>query len=72
MTEKTTVYLPFDVLSDSKSWSVGTAYRVKLVLKQTSVSEDGASFEVIDASSREPNDKEKKRFLTSEGGYIKT
>ena len=68
---KPIVHIPFDVLPEGRSWSVGKSYRVKAVLRQTGVSEDGAMFEIIDATSLEPNDQQKRRFM-SDGGYTKS
>lgn len=69
--EKPMIHLPFEVLAEGKHWKVGQAYRVKLVLRQTNLGEDGALFEVLDASSLEPDDKAKKRFLATEAGIMK-
>jgi len=70
MDEDNKFYLSFDKLPESKTWQVGKAYRVKVVLRQTGSDENGATFEVVDATSMEPADKHKQRFL-SDGGYFK-
>lgn len=64
------VDITFDKLPEAKDWKVGKAYRVKTVLRMTGSDEDGATFEVVDATSMEPADKGKQSFL-SEGGYFK-
>lgn len=69
-TSKSTISLSFDILPDSRHWAVNSVYRVKLALRQVGLSEEDATFEVVDASSLEPDDKAKKRFLTTEGGYL--
>lgn len=65
------ITITHDKLPDSKDWKVGETYRVKMVLKQVASREDSAEFEIVDASSLEPNDKAKRKFLLSEGGMIK-
>jgi len=64
------IYLPFEMLPEGKDWKVGKAYRVKLVLKQSGMQEEGANFEVVDATSLEPNEKGR-RYITSESGAIR-
>lgn len=67
---KPTVYIPFSELPESQRWAIDKVYRVKMVLKQTSLSQEGANFEIVDATSLEPEDKGKRVYL-SEGGTIK-
>lgn len=62
--------IPFDILPEAEQWKVGQTYRIKAVIKQTGASETGATFEIVDATSLEPGDKGKRRFMT-EGGYLK-
>lgn len=69
MDEKPQIHIPFTILPESKHWSVGKAYRVKIVLRQKGTSEDGADFEVVDANSMEQSDQTKRKYLT-EGGYM--
>lgn len=69
-TQSVSVYLPFSILPESKDWSIGQSYRVKLVLKQSSLSEDGANFTIVDASSMDPINRGK-RTMSTEGGYLK-
>ena len=64
------VHISFDVLPEGRNWQVGKAYRVRLVLRQTEIGEDGATFEVVDATSLEPSDKGK-RYFTTESGSLK-
>lgn len=68
--EKEELYIPFNMMPEGRMWKVGQTYRVKLVVKQTSVNEDGAEFEIVDATSLEPVDKRNRVYMT-EGGYIK-
>ena len=68
--EKTEVEIPFATLPEGQSWKVGQAYRVKVVLRMTGQDEDGATFEIVDATSLEPTDKANRKWL-SEGGYLK-
>ena len=72
MTEphKPLVNIPFDVLPEAKNWSVGKAYRVRLVLRQIVTGESGAEFEVVDATSLESEDKGR-RYFSSENGVLK-
>lgn len=63
-------YIKFDKLPEAKDWRVGQAYRCKVVLKQVGSDENGATFEIVDATSMEPTDKGKQRWL-SDGGYFK-
>ena len=67
---KPTIFISHDHLPESKNWKIGQSYRVRLVLKQTSSMEDGATFEVVDATSLEREDKGR-RYYTSESGSIK-
>lgn len=69
---KPRIFLSFENLPESKDWKNEEVYRVRLVLKQKSLSEDGANFEVVDAVSLEPNDKGKRKFLSSDGGLYKS
>ena len=62
--------LSFDLLPESKNWKVGKSYRVKLVLRQVSVSESGADFEIVDATSLEPEDKGRRKFTSDSGTYV--
>ena len=65
--EKPILYLPFGLLPEAKDWRVGQVYRVKLVIKQRSLDEDSASFEIVDASSLEIN-KKNVTSISSDGG----
>lgn len=67
---KETIFIPFDKLPEGRLWEVGRSYRVKAVLRQVGTLENGATFEVVDATSLEPEDKGKRHYLT-EGGYVK-
>lgn len=57
------VSLPFGLLPEGRFWSVGNVYRVKLVLKQTGISENDASFEILDASSMSNIDRARHELL---------
>ena len=48
----------------------GEKYHVKLVLKQVGMSEKGAEFEVVDATSMESRGDRVKNFLSGEGSYF--
>lgn len=67
---KPTISIPFTLLPEGRFWEVGRSYRVKAVLRQVTTSELGASFELVDATSLEPEDKGKRHYLT-DGGYTK-
>lgn len=67
---KPTIFISYDLLPEGKSWVVGKNYRVRLVLKQVSMEEGGATYEVADATSLEPEDKGR-RYYTSESGTMK-
>lgn len=65
------INIPFTELPEGKDWEVGKVYRVKLTLKQTAKTENGADFTIVDANSMEMPDRLKSRFLTStEGSYM--
>lgn len=70
MVKKSIITIPFEVLPESRSWQIGRSYRAKVVLRQIGMAEQGADFEVIDATSLEPEDKSKRHYLT-DGGYLK-
>ena len=58
-----TIYIPFGLLPEGKFWSIGKIYRVKMILKQTSVTEKGATFEIHDATSMSKLDRARHEFL---------
>ena len=64
------IHIPHDLLPESKTWTIGKIYRVKLVLKQVSAYEDGTDFEIVDANSLESEDKGR-RYFTTEAGILK-
>ena len=61
--EVQTVFIPFEFLPEGKLWTVGKTYRVKMVLKQTGMTEKGATFEILDASSISNLDRARHEFL---------
>ena len=67
---KKPVFISHDHLPESSNWKVGQSYRVRLVLRQTGLQEDGATFEVVDATSLEREDKGR-RYYTSDSGTLK-
>lgn len=71
MPEDKIIYIPKDILPALADWKIGNTYRVKLVLKQTSMDEDGASFKIVDATSMELTDKANEFFLSEGGSYKK-
>lgn len=62
-------FVPFEKLPESRDWRVGQTYRAKMVLKQTGLDDYGANFDVVDATSLEPNDRANQHFL-SDGGML--
>lgn len=68
---KPIVSIPFEILPEGKFWKVGQSYRVRVVLRQTSTGEDGASYELVDATSMESADSSKGKYLRSENGMVK-
>ena len=64
------VFISHDHLPESRNWQVGKSYRVRLVLRQTGLQEEGATFDVVDATSPEREDKGR-RYYTSENGSLK-
>ena len=62
-------FIPYSVLPDSREWRVGHTYRAKMVMKQIGTDEKGANFEVVDATSLEPNEARKRYFLSDGGSY---
>ena len=63
---KSTIYIPFEYLPEARDWRVGQVYRAKMVLRQRSLTEEGASFEIVDATSLEDRDRRKR--ISSDGG----
>lgn len=61
-------FIPYDVLPEARDWHVGKTYRTKMVMKQTGMNEDGANFEVVDATSLESKDRPR-YFLSDSGSY---
>ncbi|MCK9370412.1 hypothetical protein M0R04_10930 [Candidatus Dojkabacteria bacterium] len=67
---KPVVYIPYDRLTAGKDWEIGQTYRIKLIVKQKTKDEDGAMFEIIDASSLEmPGRKERAEIHSDSGTY---
>ena len=64
------MFISFELLPEARDWKVGKVYRARLVLRQTNLDENGASFEILDAASLESDDKGKRR-LTTDGGYFR-
>lgn len=64
------VHISFDHLPEARDWKVGKKYHVKMVLKQVGMNEDGAEFEVVDATSMEDRAHKVKRFLSGDGSYF--
>lgn len=67
MSKKALTTIPFDVLPEAKTWAIGKAYRVRVVLRQTGSTEEGAQFEIVDAKSLEPEDKGRRYYITESG-----
>ena len=65
------IHISFELLPEGKHWRVGQAYRTRIVLKQIATGENDATYEVVDATSLEPADSDRSRFLRSEGGKIR-
>ena len=70
MADKSKIFVPFDKLPEGRNWQVGQSYRVRLVLRQVGIEENGATYEVVDATSLEREDKGR-RYYTSENGSLK-
>ena len=51
--DEESLHLSFDTLPVAKEWEVGTEYEIKLLVRQTSMHESGASFAVIMAEGHE-------------------
>lgn len=64
------ISISFDKLPEGRNWKVGQSYRVRVVLKQVGIGEESATYEVIDATSLEREDKGR-RYFTSESGSLK-
>lgn len=58
----------FDKLPEAKDWKIGDTYRVRTVLKLTSLDSQAATFSIVDASSMEAVDKAKATILRSDEG----
>ena len=58
-----TISIPFSLLPEGRFWSVGKIYRVKMVLRQTGMTEDSATFEVHDATAMNKLDRARHEFL---------
>ena len=60
------IYIPFDELAEGRNWKIGQIYRIKAVLRQVGADEDGATYQIVDATSLERDGK--RRFFNSDGG----
>lgn len=56
--ERGTLYLPIKKLPEMKDWKPGEEYEISLKVKQTSLNENSAGFEVISAETDEEEDEE--------------
>ncbi len=70
--DKKRIFIPFSLLREGKRWEVGRSYLIKIVARETGQEEDGATFQIIDATSLEPEDGARRKFLYSDGGMFKT
>lgn len=70
MADKSKIFVSFDKLPEGRNWKLGQSYRVRLVLKQVGLEEEGSTYEVVDATSLEREDKGR-RYYTSENGSLK-
>lgn len=68
MIEKPVAHIPYSTLPEAKDWRVGKTYRTKTVLRQVGAHENGAEFEIVDATSLESDDKVRQRYFLSDGG----
>lgn len=66
---KDSTFIPYSVLPEARNWRVGRTYRVKMVIKQMGQMENGAHFEIADATSLEPNEARKRAFISDSGSY---
>lgn len=68
---KSTVFIPYELLPESHNWKPGETYRIKAVLKQINTGIDGATFEVMDATSLEVSDRGMlgRHYMSDEGMY---
>lgn len=66
--DKPMMRIPYDTLPEARDWRVGKTYRAKTVLRQVGSHEDGAEFELVDATSLESQDKGRQRYFLSDGG----
>lgn len=65
--------IPFEILPEAKSWQVGKTYRVKMVLRQTGMDEQGATFDILDASSLDTADiPGRRKWFLSDSGSLRT
>ena len=62
------MYIPFELLGDAQHWEVGQTYRIKVVVKQKSLDENGAEFEIVDASSLESPKRGEPSNVSSDSG----
>lgn len=56
------------MLPEGKTWKIGKTYRISMTIRQKSMDENGAYFEILDAASLSKEDKKNRYYLT-EGGY---
>lgn len=68
---KPNVYISFDMIPEAKFWRINSVYKVEAVLRQKSMDDKGATFDIVEISSSSPKDKRVRHYLT-EGGYQKT
>jgi hypothetical protein len=70
MAKTNTISIPFDALPEAREWKVGQKYHVQMVLKQTGITEQGAEFTLVDATSMEDRAGRAKKFLSGDGSYF--
>ena len=70
MSKKLLATITFDQLPEAREWKVGKKYHVQMVLRQMSMNEDSAQFEIIDATSMDGRAERSKHYLSGDGTYM--
>lgn len=70
METKPQLFIPYELLPECKGWKIGKVYRVRAVLRQTNSSEQGATFELEDATALDTGSGQGATFLLSDDGKV--
>ena len=64
---KPKIYIALKDLTEARDWKIGQTYTVEMKLKQVSLGEDEAAFEIVKATAIDNPGKDKKVYASDTG-----